>query len=193
MRTRTSQRRATQVKALLSMGILLGFGAVSTLAAWTGTATATSSLGAATVSLGVGATAVDTNSYTVPITGTNWYPGMSQAAVVVVKNTGSVAVPYSISGSITETGAGALGNALNVLVTTGTVTGTSPNVTCSGAHLLEKPALAPFPAAALGPAPLAPQASATLCVQYSLPAGAASSLQGATTSVKLTFTATVGS
>lgn len=186
-------RRGMQLKALLSMGILLGFGAVSTLAAWTGTATATSSLGAATVTLGVGATAVDTNSYTVPISGANWYPGLSQAAVVVVKNTGSVTVPYSISGSITETGAGALGNALNVVVTTGAVTVTAPNSFCGGAHLLEKPALAAFPSAAAGPATLAPQASVTLCVQYSLPAGAASSLQGNSTSVKLTFTASVGS
>lgn len=185
-------RRAMQIKALLSMGILAGFGAVSTLAAWTGTATATSAIGAATVSLGVGATAVDNASYTVPITGANWYPGMSQAAVVVVKNTSSIAVPYSITGNVVETGGGLLGNALNVVVTSGAVTGTAPAAACSGAALVTKPALATFPAPVARPT-LGPGASATLCVQYTLPINAANTLQGSSTTVNLSFTATIGS
>lgn len=192
MRRARPSRRAMQVKALLSMGVLVGFGAVSTLAAWTGTATATSSIGAATIALGAGATAVDTNTYTVPINASNWYPGMSQAAVVVVKNTSSVSVPYSITGSVVETGAGVLGNALNVVVTAGSVSGTAPNATCTGSPLVNKAALGAFPVAAVRPS-LAPQASETLCVQYTLPSGASNALQGSTTSVKLTFTATVGS
>lgn len=174
------------------MGILVGFGAVSTLAAWTGTATATSSISAATVSLGVGKTAVDSKIYTVPVSTSNWYPGMSQAAVVVVKNSGSVAVPYSISGLVAETGSGTLGNALGVTVTAGAVSGTSPDAICSGTALFTKAATKPFPTAVIRPS-LAPGASETLCVQYSLPTTAANSLQGNSTSVNLTFTATVGS
>ncbi|HJX80096.1 hypothetical protein [Glutamicibacter sp.] len=188
-------RRGMQIKAMLTLGILVGFGAVSTLAAWTGTATATSSISSATVSLGVGATAstATTASYTVPITGAGWYPGMSQAAVVVVKNTSSIAVPYSIAGSVAETGAGTLGNALNVAVKTGGgVTGTAPNVTCTGTSAVTKTAGSAFPAAVVRPT-LAPGASETLCVQYGLPSTAANALQGNATSVKLNFTATVGS
>lgn len=185
-------RRGMQVKALLSMGILVGFGAVSTLAAWTGTATATSTISAATVALGVGKTATDSPTYTVPLSGSAWYPGMSQAAVVVVKNSSSIAVPYSISGSITEAGGGKLGNALNVVVTGGTITGTAPNAICAGDPLLSKGATLPFLETATQPS-LAAGASETLCVQYSLPVSAANTLQGNSTTVKLTFTATLGS
>jgi hypothetical protein len=187
-------RRGMQVKAMLSMGILVGFGAVSTLAAWTGTATATATINAATVSLEAGSTgSTTTTSYTVPITGTNWYPGMSQAALVVVKNTSPISVPYSITGGVTETGGGTLGNALNVVVTPGgTVSGTSPNATCSGTPLIAKTSLSSFPAAKQG-STLTPGGTETLCVQYSLPINAASGLQGNSTTVKLTFTATVGS
>lgn len=192
MNRKLGSRRAMQIKALLSIGILAGFGAVSTLAAWTGTATAMSAISAATVSLGVGATAVDTASYNVPINGANWYPGMSQAAAVVVKNTSSIAVPYSITGSVVETGGGLLGNALNVVVTSGNVTGTAPAATCSGAPVVSKPASAAFPAPVVRPT-LNPGASATLCVQYTLPLNAANTLQGSSTTVKLAFTATIGS
>lgn len=194
MRKRTESRRSMQIKALLSMGMLAGLGAVSTLAAWTGTATATSApITAATVSLGVGATAANDNSYTVPINGSNWYPGMSQALPVVVKNTSSLALPYSITGSVTENAGGGLGHALHVVVTAGTVTGTPPKTSCTGTPLVNKPALSAFPPPAVRPSSLAPQASETLCVQYSLPETAAAALQGNSATVKLTFTATVGS
>ena len=189
-------RRGMQVKALLSMGILVGFGAVSTLAAWSGTATATSTISAATVSLGVGNTAVDTKTYTVPLGTDKWYPGMSKAAVVVVKNTSSMDVPYSIAGSLTETGTGTLGNALSVSVKTGsTVTGSAPNATCSGTGntVVDKVAGNAFPVPKLRPDMLAPGSWETLCVQYSLPSTAPNTVQGNSTTVKLTFTATVGS
>lgn len=192
MRATQAPRRAMQIKALLSLGIVAGLGAVSTLAAWTGNATATATISAGTVALGVGAAPVDTVSYTVPVTGSNWYPGMSQAAMVVVKNAGTLAVPYSVAGSVVESGGGTLGQALNVVVTTGTVQGTAPNATCSGAALLSKEAGAAFPAAVTRPS-LNPQANAAFCVQYTLPLTAANTLQGNSTSVKLTFTATIGS
>ncbi|QXQ09940.1 hypothetical protein [Paeniglutamicibacter sp. Y32M11] len=187
-------RRGMQVKALLSMGILVGFGAVSTLAAWTGTATATAEISAAKVSLGVGEMAGATsNDYIVPITGANWYPGMNQAALVVVTNTSPIAVPLSITGSVPDTGTNTLGNALSVVVKAGgSVDGTAPAATCSGTLVINKSAGADFPTATSRPT-LAPGASETLCVQYSLPATASNTLQGKSTTVKLTFTATVGS
>ncbi|QEP08382.1 SipW-dependent-type signal peptide-containing protein [Glutamicibacter sp. ZJUTW] len=189
-------RRSVQIKAILSMGILVGLGAVSTLAAWTGTATATSSITAAKVSLGVGATAsgATSASYTVPLSSVNWYPGVSAAALVVVKNTSSVPLPYSIKGSITESGVVELGKAMAVVVKIGsTVSGTAPNATCSGGTtLITKAAGSAFGADVVRPV-LAADASETFCVQYSLPTTAANNLQGATTKLDLTFTGTVGS
>lgn len=189
-------RRSVQVKAILSMGILVGLGSVSTLAAWTGTATATSSITAAKVSLGVGATAsgATAESYTVPVSSVNWYPGASAAAVVVVRNTSSVALPYSIKGSITESGGVELGKAMQVQVKTGsTVSGTAPSATCSGtATIMDKEAGTAF-GEAVKVSTLAAGASETLCVQYSLPATAANNLQGAATKLDLVFTGTVGS
>jgi hypothetical protein len=183
-----------QVKALLSMGILVGIGSVSTLATWTGTATATSDISTGTVSLGVGKTDTEAGSgtYPIPINSANWYPEMSQAAIVTVKNTGSVAAAYSISGNVVEAGEGKLGSALEVTVSTGSVSGTSPSATCTGPALLIKPALGDFPSHTR-PTSLDPGKSESLCVQYSLPASAANALQGNSTTVKLTFTATVGS
>ncbi|ALE05175.1 hypothetical protein AL755_06265 [Arthrobacter sp. ERGS1:01] len=186
-------RRAMQVKALLSMGVLVGLGAVSTLAAWTGSATATSSISAGTVSLGAGATAGSVSASYPMLTSTNWYPGMVEAAAVVVKNTGSIAAPYSIAGSVAETGAGALGNGLNVVVSTGTLTGTPPATTCTGGTvLMTKAAGAAFPTAVTRPS-LNAGASEALCVQYTLPTTAPNTLQSAATALTLTFTATIGS
>ena len=183
--------RFGRLKAIASLGIVVGLGAVSTLAAWTGSATATTTIKAATVALGVGATAVDTVSYTLPFTAANWYPGMSEARPVVVKNSGSIAAPYSISGTIAEVSGGTLGNSLSVVVTAGVVSGTTPTATCTGTALLTKAAGQAF-APAVQPS-LAPGASVTLCVQYSLPLTAVTALQGNSTTVALTFTSSVGS
>ncbi|MHA7225729.1 SipW-dependent-type signal peptide-containing protein [Glutamicibacter soli] len=189
-------RRSVQVKAILSMGILVGLGSVSTLAAWTGTATATTSITAAKVSLGVEATAssATSESYTVPVSSVNWYPGASAAAVVVVKNTSTVELPYSIRGSITDSGGVELGKAMQVQVKTGsTVSGTAPSATCSGtAAIVDKKAGSAF-GGSVEVSTLAAGASETLCVQYSLPVTAANNLQGATTKLDLVFTGTVGS
>ncbi len=189
-------RRSIQVKAILSLGIVVGLGAVSTLAAWSGTATATSNITAAQVSLGVGAAAASatTPSYTVPVSSVRWYPGVSAAAVVVVKNTSTVPMPFSIKGTITESGGAELGKAMNVVVKTGaTLSGTAPNVTCAGGTtLVTKAAGAAFGAEVTRPT-LVADASESLCVQYSLPAAAANNLQGTTTKLDLIFTATVGS
>lgn len=189
--------RSTKIKALLSLGLLVGFGTVSTLAAWTGTATATTSITAATVSLGVGAnaTSATTSTYTVPITGTDWYPGASAAVLVTVKNSSSVAVSYSMQGAITESSQYELGKAMQVSVRSGaSITGTAPAATCTGGTpVISKASGAAFDAPAARPAQLAPNGSETYCVQYSLPTAAANNLQGAATKIDIVFTASVGS
>jgi len=188
--------KSIRIKAVLSLGILVGFGAVSTLASWTGQATATSSISTATVALGVGGTAGSASSvsYQMPITGNNLFPGATSASVVVVKNTGSISAPYSFQGKITESGSATLGSALGIQVKTGaSVSGSGSSVTCSGGTvLMTKTAGSKFGSAS-ATRPLTPGASESLCVQYSLPVTAANALQGASTTIALDFTSTVGS
>lgn len=179
-------RRAIKIKALLSLGLFAGFGAVSTLAAWTSEATATATMSAGTVALGIGAPgASSAATYALPITGTNWYPGLSRAGAIAVKNTGSLDVPYLLSGAFA---ASELGTAMAVRVTDGTVTN---GATCvGGTVVLTKAAGANFGTAA--PTQLAAGASQNLCVEYSLPTNAVNTLQGKSATITLTFTATVG-
>lgn len=188
--------KSIRVKAILSLGILVGFGAVSTLASWTGQATATSNISTATVALGVGATtgSATSASYQMPINGNNLFPGASSASVVVVKNTGSISAPYSFQGKITESGGATLGSALTILVKTGaTLSGSGSKVTCSGGEeLLTKGAGSSF-GKPTQTTLLTPGASESLCVQYSLPLTAANALQGASTTISLDFTSSVGS
>lgn len=186
-------RRGMQLKALLSLGLLAGIGAVSTLAAWTGGATATSEIGAGTVAIGVGAPGSSAGAeYTLRVDGANWYPGMNRAAMVTVQNTGTLSVPYSVSGSVTETGVGKLGAGLRVRVTSGSVVGgVAGNATCNGAEVLNKNPSSGFPAPSILPE-LAADDEQALCVQYSLPTDAPNSLQGNSTTITLTFTATAG-
>lgn len=184
-----SPRRVRQVQALLSLGLLAGFGAVSTLAAWTGGATATATIAAGTVGIGVGETGESASeSYGLRIGGSDWYPGMSQAAVVSVRNTGTLDALYSVSGTITEIDSGKLGEGLAVTVTNGTVDG---GATCNGDVVLQKAANGPF-APGITPPELEVGVDQTLCVQYSLPLTAPGTLQGNSTTVTLTFTATAG-
>lgn len=189
-------RRGMQIKAMLTLGILVGFGAVSTLAAWTGTATATSNISSATVALGVGAMAdaASATTYQMPITGSNLYPGTSSVSTVLVKNTGTISAPYTVQGKVTESGATTLGAGLNISLKIGaTVSGSGANVTCSGGTtIVSKSAGAQFNGSSI-PRTLDSGASESLCIQYALPTTAANSLQGATTSIGLTFTSTVGS
>lgn len=185
-------RRSMQIRALLSLGILVGLSSVSTLAAWTGTATATSNITSGTVALGAGATAGTASkaTYPVPIPTTNWYPGTTAAATVVVMNTGSLPAQYSIKGSINEDSDGVLGQNLVVSVKTGSAVSSTA---CSGEkEILSKAAGTIFSGEAIRPK-LEPGAYESICVQYSLPATAASSLQGETTTINLVFTSSVGS
>lgn len=163
---------------------------MATLAAWTGGATATSSIAAGTVAIGVGATGGPASAnYPVPIDGANWYPGMSKAVKVTVKNTGTLAAPYSPSGSWVESGAGKLDQHLAVKVTGGTVS--ADGRTYNDTAILTKAANGNF-GTGLGQSQLVAGGEQALCIEYSLPGTPPSSLQGNSATITLTFTATVG-
>ncbi|QHC57520.1 TasA family protein [Rathayibacter sp. VKM Ac-2760] len=185
--------RSVQVRALLSVGILLGGGGVATLAAWSDNATATSTFSTGNVDLRLNT--MDT--ITIPAW-SNLRPGSTQAVAIAVSNTGTLPVTYTVVGA----GTGTLGPALTAAVYTG---GTPSNPaggttsSCSGTAITGTGATAPplvgtiigtgRPlAGATTTPPVTP--SETLCVLFTLPTNAASSLQSQSTNITLTFTAT---
>ena len=180
--------RGMQVKALLSLGLLAGFGAVSTLASWTGEATTTSELSAATISIGVGESgAAAGKDFVLPIDGANWYPGVSRAGMVTVKNSGSTPVPYTIGATVTDHISGQPFTWLRVKVASGSTTdGTS----CTGEVLLDNPTGVFTGTSA--PRELAVAGEHAVCVQYSLPLDTPGTMQGKVADVMLTFNATLG-
>ncbi|MEO6606133.1 MAG: TasA family protein [Aeromicrobium sp.] len=104
--------KSTRVRALLSLGMVFGLGAVGTLAYWTDSATLTGgtfTAGTLDIKLKSGATAaVDNNpaGFATDFTVGNMQPGDSKSAVVSVLNSGSLGFLYSATGTVTGTGLG---------------------------------------------------------------------------------------
>jgi predicted ribosomally synthesized peptide with SipW-like signal peptide len=113
-------------------------------------------------------------------------PGDSVAAVLTVANSGTAPVRYTAAASGTHP---ALSSALAVRVTDGqTVSGSAPRRTCPGNVLGSSAGLG---SGLVGSGrEVADGGSEQVCVQITLPTGAVETLQGATTDVTLTFTAT---
>jgi len=186
-------------RAALSLGVVLAVGATGTFAYWTDAA----ALSGATFTAGtlnlkftkVGSDVDNDNAYT-SVNISNMVPGNSVAGLVVLKNAGTAPMKWTATSAATDADSKHLAAGLAVAVTTASsVSGNAPSQTCGGTTLsaaspsLNGPVVTtPQPATAgVG---LAAGASQTVCVQVSLPSGAASTLQGATTDVVLTFTAT---
>ncbi|MDY0914861.1 TasA family protein [Rathayibacter festucae] len=192
-RPRRFRSRSVQVRALLSVGILLGGGGVATLAAWSDNATATTTFSTGNVDLKLN----NADPITIPAW-SNLRPGSTQAVAIVVNNTGTLPVTYTLVGA----GTGQLAPALTAAVYTG---GTPSNPaggttsSCSGTAITatgtSAPSLVgtligtgrPLAGATVTP-PVTP--SETLCVLFTLPTTAASTLQSQSTNITLTFTAT---
>lgn len=186
-----SERRPRQgwfgrgrTRALLSLGLLVGMGAVATSAYWTEqvsiTGTAVQS-GALHIDLASNnKVKPETYSWT-GLSLSNMAPSTSRAAVLPVTNNsrGAVTFSYRIQASAT----GALGAALQVTVRRG---GTSNGTTCSGGTLIgsANAALNGFDQAA--GANLAPTQAHALCVQVTRPAVAPAS---STSNLTFTFPA----
>lgn len=118
---------------------------------------------------------------------TAMYPGTSTAAVLTVRNAGTLPLSYYAEASATDP----LGSALRFTVTAGTVTGSAPNQTCTGAVLAGPlslgPTTGPLLASDAARRTLAAGASEQLCLQASLPTTAPASLQGTTTALTVVF------
>lgn len=196
---RAVSERSVRLRALLSAGMVLGLGAVGTLAAWTDESTATATFTAGTIDLKLKTLPDGTLADSVAMTSLDMaamYPGVSKAAMVQVSNSGSVPLSYTLAGSAIAGAAGlggTLGTSLLVGVysngaasnsaTTGSCTGTrigTADVALAGA-LVESPRA------------LAPASTEDLCLVVSLPATAANNLQGTSATASFTFNASIGS
>lgn len=183
---RGSRLRSPRLRALLGLGLVSVLGATGTFAAWTDNAVVTGT----TFTSGTIDLRVDNQDSLPAYTSLNlatMVPGNSTAAVLTIKNNGTAPLKYTAVSTAGNSDGKGLGAALVVKVTGGTVQGASPSATCSGATLTGTETTLGTSLVTTGRL-LQPAATETLCLQVSLPANAATSLQGGTTNVTLTFT-----
>jgi len=174
------------VRAVLSLGLVLGVGSAGTFAYWTDEATVTGlSITAGTLDLELQDDADDSISFT-SLNISTMIPGQSVAGVLKVENVGNVGFTYTAATSVSNS---TLAGALDLKVTNGSVSGSSPSATCSGSQLSGTGSTLDQALVSTGRS-LAASASENLCIQVSMPSGASTSLQGTTTTVTYTFTAT---
>jgi len=173
-------------RAVLSLGLVLGVGSAGTFAYWTDEAVAQGiTFTAGTLDLELQDDSDDSVSFTT-LNISNMIPGQSVAGVLKVENVGNVGFTYTSSTSVSNS---TLAGALDLKVTNGSVSGSAPNATCSGSQL-SGTATTVNQALVSTPRSLSAGTSENLCLQVSMPSGASSSLQGTTTTVSYTFTAT---
>ncbi|WP_229051180.1 SipW-dependent-type signal peptide-containing protein [Aeromicrobium sp. Leaf350] len=163
--------RSVPVRAVLSLGIVAGFGATGTYAYWTDDAT----VGGGeflTGTLDVKLSGADNNpaGFATELTLTNMQPGQSKAAVVTVENVGTTDFVYSATG----TSPGLLSDHLVYrVVPGGSVSGAGAAQTCTGgtetfSGLLDE--VTPTPVIGTLRA-LAAGATESVCVEAKLPTG----------------------
>lgn len=191
--------RSVRLRALLAAGMVLGLGAVGTLAAWTDESTATATFTAGTLDLKLKVLPDGTLADSVAMTSldmTAMYPGVSRAAMVQASNSGSVPLSYTLTGSAVAGAVGLggnLGTSLLVDVHSGaTAVNTATTGQCTGGTQVGGPVSLTGPLVA-APQALAPGNTQNLCLVVSLPANAANTLQGTSTTATFTFNASMGS
>ncbi|WP_084727728.1 SipW-dependent-type signal peptide-containing protein [Rhodococcoides yunnanense] len=175
---------STRLRALLSLGMVLGLGAVGTLAAWSQTATATS--GTFTTGLfNVKLSGVEANPTPLAlVSGTALYPGERVSAIVQVQNAGNIPLYYAMFAK----GSGAFSTGLTLSVYTGA---TSTGTACNGGTLVLPAVNLTAADAAIGSrtGPLAPSGAVPLCVLVTLSPEAPTTVQGQTGTALLRFDA----
>lgn len=183
---------STRVRAVLSLGMVLGLGAAGTLAAWSDTATAQS--GSFVVgSVDMKVNGADSYSF-VSLGTTGMTPGAGKAAVLPISNTGSLAVTYDAKAS----SPGVLAPYLRVLVYSGgTATNTTATGTCSSSTVVGTTATPTTAGATIFAArPLAGKPATTaavpdnLCVLVSLVNTTPFSMQSNSSVLTLSFAGT---
>jgi predicted ribosomally synthesized peptide with SipW-like signal peptide len=173
---------SARARAIMSIGIVLGLGAVGTLAAWSDTATATSGVfTTGRIDIKVGNPAVDNNPapFSTALTNTAIIPGNVVSAPLLVSNSGTVPFNYTLSVLASNTGIGAL---LNSSVFAA--------VTCGGTALSTVTGLDTSKSFTSFPRSIAVGATDQLCISVTMPSGTAVPALGATGTVIYTLQAT---
>ncbi|WP_241256532.1 SipW-dependent-type signal peptide-containing protein [Rhodococcus sp. KRD162] len=170
----------------MSIGIVLGLGAVGTLAAWSDTATATSgTFTTGKLDIKVGNPAVDNNptAFSTTLTNPAIFAGDTVAAGLLVSNAaGSVANTYTISVVASNT---ALGDLLDSSVRTGLPSGNS----CGGTLIGSVSGLGTSKQFSAQGRLLPVNGSDQLCISVTMRAGQAQPTPAATGTVTYTITA----
>jgi predicted ribosomally synthesized peptide with SipW-like signal peptide len=186
--------RSARVRAILSLGIVLGFGVTATLAQWTDTANVTTgTFTAGSLDLQIDGNQGKPAAYAkTALAMPDMYPGASVAAMLAVQNKSSAAkLTYTMTGSAT----GTLGAALKLKIFTG---GTAANAngvgTCDGTQVGSEISLSNTAGTAIISTERGPLAASTgvenLCFRVELPAAAPDALQGQSSVATFVFTAT---
>lgn len=178
-----------RIRAILSLGIVLGLGAVSTMAAWSDSATVKGgTFTTGTLDMKVGTPPVDNNppQFTTDFAMSNMRPGSSTDAVLTVKNAGTV--PFEFTGTASATNAGAGADQLGSVLTLKAY-GTSSGGTCTGEPISSGTTAADFALPSQNLTADETGDTQSLCFRASLPANAATSLQGKSSVITLTLTA----
>lgn len=182
--------RSARTQAVLSLGVVVAAAATGTFAYWTDTATVSgTTISSGSIDLMVNNQQNDTAFTTMSLA--NMVPGNSAAGVITVKNNGNSPLTYYVDGAATNGDTKGLGAALTVKVTGDAArSGSTPNFTCAGSALANTgTSFSANLVQSANPRMLAAGASETLCVQATLPTGASTALQNATTDVSFTFNA----
>ncbi|MBC7630673.1 TasA family protein [Aeromicrobium sp.] len=176
--------RSTPVRAVLSLGVVFGFGAVGTLAYYTDNATLTGgTFTAGTLDIKLDGVNNNPAGFTTSFAMNNMQPGDSKSASVSVQNAGSLAFTYTATG----TAPGGLAPSLVFRVFAG---GTFSGSTCTGGTET-------FPAAPLGTSNtsvitanrlMAAGGTEMFCVTATMPVGTTTG-QGLSTTASFTFNA----
>lgn len=171
---------SARLRAVLSVGAVLGVGTAATAAQWTDSATATATFSTGSIDLRLGAAQVDNGPVeTTTLTLADMVPGSSVVAALPVRNVGTYPFSYSMS----TAASGALAGGLRLSVYS--------NATCIGSPtVIDNAALstATFTGRPLtGSGGVTP--AETLCLRITLPGDAAGTLQSATATATFTFAA----
>lgn len=177
--------KKNRIRAVLSLGIVLGLGTVSTLAYWTDEAAlAGGTFQAGTLDIKLDGNQNGSTQFTDSFAATNMEPGQSRAAAVQVQNAGTLPFNYSVS----ATGNGGLNAFLTYTVRAG---GTVSGTTCTGGTQVFSGAIGTgttvSPTRLLAVAPNAGNAE-SFCITATLPTGTTGG-QGQTAQVDFTFNA----
>ncbi|HUS22983.1 MAG TPA: TasA family protein [Aeromicrobium sp.] len=176
-------------RIILSLGLACGLGSVGTFAYWTDQVPVTGvTFSSGSIDLRVNNQ--DSVSGYTTLNLTAMVPGNSSAGVLTIRNQGLSPLKYVATSSATNADGKNLRGGLTVKVTgDSAVSGSGASSTCSGSALSGTTSALNGDLITTGRL-LQPSTSETLCVQVSLPTNAASALQGATSDISFTFTAT---